>query len=137
MSQENVDVIRRVVGHAEAGEWDEANALISDEVVLDASRFPDGNVYHGAEEYRNFFRRWFGSWDELRIEAERFIDAGEQVVVFVTIAGRGKGSGVSVKRDFADLWTVRDGKVVSLVGFLDRRNALEAVGLSEQDAHAD
>jgi hypothetical protein len=137
MSQENVDVIRRLVGHAQAGEWNEANILISDEVELDASRFPDGAVYQGRAEYGAFFRRWFGSWDELSIQAERFIDAGDQVLVFLTIAGRGKSSGVTVKRDFADLWTVRDGKVVRLVGFLDRRTALEAVGLSEQDAPAD
>jgi ketosteroid isomerase-like protein len=129
MSQENVDLIRRLVGHAQAGEWSQANSLISEEVELDVSRFPDGAVYHGRTDYQRFFRQWFGSWDELSIEAERFIDAGERVVVFLTIAGRGKGSGVTVKRDFADLWTVRDGQVVRLVGYLDRAMALEAVGL--------
>ena len=31
----------------------------------------------------------------------------------------------------ADLWTIRDGKIVSLVGYIDRAEALEAVGLRE------
>jgi uncharacterized protein len=133
MSQENVELIRTLVGHAQAGKWDAAIALIGDDVELDATRFPDGDVYHGRNDYAAFFRRWFGSWDELSIEVERFIDAGDQVLVFLTISGRGKGSGVAVKRDFADVWTVRDGKVVRLVGYLDRSKGLEAVGISGQE----
>jgi ketosteroid isomerase-like protein len=35
------------------------------------------------------------------------------------------------------VWTLRDGKVVEMRMFMDRVEALEAVGLSEQDAHAD
>jgi ketosteroid isomerase-like protein len=31
----------------------------------------------------------------------------------------------------ADLWTIRDGKIISLVGYPDRAEALEAVGLRE------
>jgi ketosteroid isomerase-like protein len=31
----------------------------------------------------------------------------------------------------ADLWTIRDGKIVSLVGYPDRAEALEAAGLRE------
>ena len=35
------------------------------------------------------------------------------------------------------VWTIRDGKVVRMRVFADRAQALEAAGLSEQDAHAD
>jgi ketosteroid isomerase-like protein len=49
----------------------------------------------------------------------------------MTIEGRGKGSGVPVVIRSADLWTIRDGKIVSLVGYPDRAEALKAVGLRE------
>jgi hypothetical protein len=38
---------------------------------------------------------------------------------------------------WAMITTVRDGKVIRMENYDDRREALEAVGLSEQDAHAD
>jgi ketosteroid isomerase-like protein len=31
----------------------------------------------------------------------------------------------------ADLWTIRDGKIASLVGYPDRAEALDDMGLSE------
>ena len=40
------------------------------------------------------------------------------------------------RREF-HVWTLRDGAVVRFQWFYQRDEALEAVGLSEQDAHAD
>ena len=137
MSRKNVEIVRRLYELAPHGDWDEAKLLISRDVEIDQTRFPDGGVGHGREEYRAFFRRWFGTWDELSIDPDRFIDLGEQVVVLMRLSGRGKGSGVPVTLDAADVLTLKDGTVTRLVGYLDHREALEAVGLPEQDAHAD
>jgi ketosteroid isomerase-like protein len=62
---------------------------------------------------------------------ERFIEDGDRVFALMTIEGRGKGSGVPVVIRSADLFTIRDGKIGSLVGYPDRAEALEAVGLRE------
>lgn len=35
------------------------------------------------------------------------------------------------------VYTIRDGKVASIRFYLDRSEALEAAGVSEQDAHSD
>src|SRR5439155_892043 len=77
------------------------------------------------------------SFEEISIESERFIDLGERILVFVRFRVKGKGSGVQVDAPLAYLLTLRDGKVTEWGLFGDRRKALEAVGLSEQDAHAD
>ena len=61
---------------------------------------------------------------------ERLIEDGERVLALMTIEGRGKASGVPVVIRSADLWTIRDGKILSLVGYPDRAEALEAVRLS-------
>ena len=86
MSQENVEVARRLYEIAPHGDWDEAKLLISPDIVFDQSRFPDGGVGHGREEFRGFFRRWFGTWDELTIDLERLIDLGERVVVLMRLS---------------------------------------------------
>jgi len=137
MSQQTLEIVRRLYEPAPHGDWDEAKLLISRDVEIDQSRFPDGGVGHGREELRGFFRQWFGTWDELNIDVDRFIDLGERVVVLMRLSGRGKGSGVPVTLHAADVLTFEDGTLTRLVGYPDYREALEAVGLPEQDAHAD
>jgi ketosteroid isomerase-like protein len=56
------------------------------------------------------------------------------VIAVVTRRARGRASGVEVERPFALVWTLRGGKVARVVWFLSRAEALEALGLSEQDA---
>ena len=51
--------------------------------------------------------------------------------------GKGRGSGVVLEAEVAHLIQQRDGKTTRLDAFVGWDNALEAVGLSEQDAHAD
>ncbi|MDX6674471.1 MAG: hypothetical protein QOH11_1889, partial [Solirubrobacteraceae bacterium] len=46
--------------------------------------------------------------------------------------GRLKGSGLEVSARHAEIYTLRDGKVVRWRAFADQRDALEAVGLREQ-----
>jgi ketosteroid isomerase-like protein len=51
------------------------------------------------------------AFDDYRIEAEEYIDAGNAVVVPIRISGRGKASGASLETRLAHLWALRDGKV--------------------------
>ena len=62
---------------------------------------------------------------------------GDQVLALVTRRGRPKGGSVDLVVRNGHLWTLRDGTILSMNSFPDQKDALEAVGLSEQDAHAD
>jgi ketosteroid isomerase-like protein len=130
MSQENVEIVAEVFRSAQT-DWERVSAWLDPEVRLDQSRFPDGGIYHGRAALRDFYRRWFGTWDELRITPERFLHEGNRVIILLTLEGRGKGSGTPVTLRAASVWTLRDGKVVEIVGYPDRIEVLEAVGLSE------
>ena len=47
----------------------------------------------------------------------------------MTTCARGRASGIEVEgKDLAGVWTVRDGKVVQVVWYPTRAEALEAVG---------
>jgi ketosteroid isomerase-like protein len=131
MSSENVGLVKTILSAAQT-DWELASSKLDPDVRLDQSRFPDGGIYHGRAAFRDFYRRWFGTWDDLRITPERFFEAGDRVIAFITLEGRGKGSGTPVTLRAANVWTIRDGKVVELVGYLDRAEALEAVGLSDR-----
>jgi ketosteroid isomerase-like protein len=138
MSQENVEIVRAMVAAAETGDWDTALEGFDPEVELDQRRMPDGGIYKTPGGVRKFYERWLGSWDQLRVESKGVIAAPDgRVISLLRISGRGRGSGIDVAMEAADVFTLRDGKVIRMVGFPDRAEALEAVGLSEQDAHSD
>ena len=70
-------------------------------------------------------------WDDFQIVPTELIDAGEKVVVAVTFRGTGKESGVDVSMQVLNVWTIRDSKIVRIVGgYRDRAEALDAAGLS-------
>jgi uncharacterized protein len=131
MSEENVEVVRRIIEATQRGDWDAAIEDYDQDVILDQSRMPGGGVYRGHEGLREFYGRWFGAWEDLRIEPERVIDAGNHVVDINETTGRGRSSGVVVKMRSANVWTIARGKVVRQVGFPVASDALEAAGLSE------
>jgi ketosteroid isomerase-like protein len=77
-----------------------------------------------------------GYWESLRIEPHEFIEAGDLVVVPWTMRGRGR-DGIEVVTRVTFVWTILDGAVQRGSMYQERQDALEAVGLSEQDAHPD
>jgi ketosteroid isomerase-like protein len=133
MSEENVEIVRRVYDAADRRDGDAIFALYDPGVELDASQLglADLNVYHGHDGLRSLFREFSETWGEIEYSYDELIDAGDQVVAVVTRHARGRASGVEVERPFALVWTVREGKVVRVVWFLTREDAIEAAGLSK------
>ena len=132
MSQENVEIVQRLVAAVQRGDLPVVMAAYDAEVELDQSHMVDGGVFHGHDGVRAFFRRWFGTWDELQITPERFIDVDEdRVLVLLELKGRGKGSGIPVSVRSGDMFTLAHGKIVRLKGYRDQSDALKAVGLAE------
>ncbi len=131
MSQENVEVVRRIYEAFGRGEADAALAYFDDEVVMDASHRVDGRVGHGQQELISILAEWLGAWDDWREEVEEIRDLGDRVMVTSTQRGRGKGSGVEWENRFAMLYEIRRGKVARWTIYDDLSDALEAAGLSE------
>ena len=138
MSQENVEIVKRIVEAWSAGNFDAArNALDPDITWHDPPQQPGVITRHGFAGVEGSFRNWLSAWDDYRYELGELTDAGEKVLMIGRQHGRGKGSRVEVSSDLLQVWTLRDGKVVEMRMFMDRAEALQAAGLSDQDAHAD
>jgi ketosteroid isomerase-like protein len=138
MSQENVEIVQAMYEVANAGGKLDANFdVLAPEVEFHVSgAFPDLDpVYRGHEGVRKLNEALNEPWLTLSLDPERFIDAGSQVLVLNRFHARGR-EGMEVRLELANLWTVRDGQIVKMEAFADQKSALEAVGLSEQDAHA-
>jgi ketosteroid isomerase-like protein len=132
MSQENVRLVRNVyalgLGPAVV---DRAFASYLDEEfeVRPPGIYPDGEIFRGRAGVRRWLAALSEAWGEWRFEPERFIDVGDRVVVLVRVVARGGSSGVRLDRKTAHLWTIKDGRATRCDAYLDRSQALEAVGL--------
>ena len=94
--------------------------------------YPDRPIVKGVEAFRRF--RDTGPWrgSPIHFEPERFFDVDdERVLVFVRVSATGDGSGASVEIAAAHEITVREGLMVCFKAYVNREQALEAVGLSE------
>jgi ketosteroid isomerase-like protein len=133
MSRENVEIVRRVCEAFAEGDSDTVFALVDPEVEWDFSNvdtWPEERVYRGYDAIAQFFDVWTREWDDYSFEVEEILDAGDKVVAVVRDEGRGKSSGIKLERWHAEVWTVRDGKVVRIEPFDDKAEAFEAVGLN-------
>jgi uncharacterized protein len=137
MSQENVEIVRRIYEAMAARDLTALAKLAH----ADAEWIPDSRVGEGPIRGRKKVIRFFMDraemFDELHWEPERLWEKDDKVLVFLSMTGRGQGSGAGFEIRIGHLWTVRDGIVTRGEGYGNRAKALEAAGLSEQDAHAD
>ncbi len=136
MSQENVELVRQSFEAFNRGGVEAviSGGLWSPEVVWDVSPsgVPGLGVYRGYDEVRSFFEDdWFQAFpfEEWEIEVDELIDNGDQVVAMSRQRGRGKTSGVGAELELAQITTLRDGEIVRVDTYLDRKKALEAAGL--------
>jgi ketosteroid isomerase-like protein len=141
MSQENVELVRHIYALLDQGDeavWD----LASPGFVLDFSRrHIDPVVLRGRDQILAWSEREVAeAWEGGRTgwQPQELIDAGDKVLALVRATGRGKASGIEVEAYVWNVWTIRDGELAEWTYFgEDRAAAFEAVGLTEQDAHAD
>ncbi|MBA3327218.1 MAG: nuclear transport factor 2 family protein [Solirubrobacterales bacterium] len=88
-------------------------------------------VPRGREGRIHVQRRWHAEWGEVRMEPYEVLDLGERVVVFSRMKGTGLISEAPFESDCANVITLSAGRVIREEIFLDRTEALEAVGLAE------
>jgi ketosteroid isomerase-like protein len=139
MSQENVEVVQRIY---EEG-WFDRNPepllvlMTPDVEFVNPSDAVDSGVRRGHDGVRTAFRNVKEAFDTSRHELRNLFGAGDVVVAAVSSFVRTRGSEVDVVQEEAHTWTFRDGKIVRFEWGRDLDAALDAAGLSGQDAHAD
>lgn len=124
MSQENVDVIRAIYDAWLAGT--PARHLIAKDLEYVN---PDYAVESGTRRDRKALGAVRDVYPDYRIVPDRYVDAGDDVVVLGTAYGTG-ASGVEMTRRQGFIWTVENGRAIRMRWFNDWDEALEAAGVS-------
>jgi ketosteroid isomerase-like protein len=130
MSQENVEIVRRVTERFNSGEpsWDLVDPEI--EWVVEPPAWVAG-TYRGHDGVRTLLSRLEEVFERVRMEVDQYLDGGDVVVTLGRMEVRGVLSGVPTGQPVAQLVWVRDGRVVAVRGNLPPEDALEAAGLRE------
>jgi ketosteroid isomerase-like protein len=132
VSQENVERIKAGFAAHNRGDIDALIEFYHPEVVFETLLL---GTHHGNEAIRLIYaenRKTMSGYDVIPVE---LIDAGDKVVAVAQVVGAGAVSQIALDDRFAFVFTFKGDRVVREQAFRNREEALEAVGLSEQDAH--
>jgi ketosteroid isomerase-like protein len=117
----NVDLIRGVYGFNWAAVGDRGRGLaavrevVAPDVQAQISPEVGDRTLHGVEGFAVFVEGLEADFSEFRYQAEEFEEVSpEQLVVRGRIRARGRTSNMPLTAPFGHLWTLRDGKAVSV-----------------------
>ena len=140
MSQENVEVLKAAYDAFLRGDEPALVELIADDFVVKNPRglLDVAPVRHGHQGWKEFLGEFQDVFEGFAVDIKEWVDAGDWVLCVSHWTGRAKASGVKVEANQVDAARVLDGKIVEMnLSHRSKEAALKAVGLSEQDAHAD
>jgi ketosteroid isomerase-like protein len=136
MSQDNAEVVRRGLDAFNDADSEALAALSDDDLEISPATETgvEGgeHAYRGKDAWASYFAHAHEVWDDWRIEAAEVFEADDDWVVAVfRVIARGAGSGAPVERSRGIAYKLRGGKISQVRGYLDPREALEAVGLQK------
>ncbi len=131
MSQENVEMVRRAYDAMNQGHWDAAFRDAHPDFEMTFRGGPNAGTHRGREAVQGVLEDFMGSFVDVVREAKRIVESGDQVVVRVVTRVRPHGSDAEIVSQQGHLWTIRDGKILSIKVFGHPADAFEAAGLSE------
>jgi ketosteroid isomerase-like protein len=131
MSAENVEIVKRTIDAYNRRDLDALRPLNDPDVKIDwsASRGVEAGEYEGIDAALRFLQSWFDAFEEIHIEPESFMDAGESVMVPNVTRFRGR-EGIEVAGRSAFVFTFRDGRVVRVRLYQEAHEAFKAAGLA-------
>jgi ketosteroid isomerase-like protein len=124
--------------------WGEADleglleTLDPDIVFRTSGTFPDfAPVYRGHDGMREFWEDFRAPWEWVEIQVERIVKGDDCAALVIRFRSRGRGSGVMTDLHQGHAVRFKNDRVVGISAHASLEQALEAAGLSEQDAHTD
>jgi ketosteroid isomerase-like protein len=132
MSQENVEKVRDFIDAYNRRDFDAAVESFDPEIewVLPEGQSSDSG--RGPDEVKRFWKGLDETMEELTLEPQEFVDAGDHVATRLRHRGRGKRSGIEIEEElYHQVATFRAGKIVRMEYFAEWAEALKAAGLSD------
>jgi uncharacterized protein len=135
MSQENVEIVRRMYDAWNRHDLETSLALADPEIeYVNSPTAVEPGTRHGHDGLTAVLRTQWEMLSDARQEIERIYDRGEEIISLSRVSRRMPGSEHRIEGQNLLSWTIRDGKVTRVEVFFGRaeiQKALEAAGLEE------
>lgn len=132
MSQENVRLVERAIAAINARDIEGYRACCTENVKLETPMAAVGGVYEGIDGIRRYFADIEDAAPDFRIELDGVEEVdSKRVIAFLRSSSTGRASGFRMAWPSTNVYDLIDGKISHIRIFLDRQEALKAVGLEE------
>jgi ketosteroid isomerase-like protein len=148
VSQQNVEIVKRFIGaagsdlialHGNGDVWarfvEEAGGLLEPDFESVVPELPGTRVYVGLDEFHQAWLDWLVPWERYGVEVVEIVDHGARVFVLIANVGRLAGTSHNVETTFANIYRIRDGRIMRWEAYLDR-TAAQAAQLGRVDGVA-
>jgi len=141
MSQESVEAFKRGLEAGNRGDveslLDELDPEVEWHSALHALLGGEQTVFQGHDGVREMLRDLNDVFSEIHIEIADIRDLGNRLVAIGRTRARGRESGAETVTPLTLVTEIRNGKTVSVRGYLGHEQALEALASRERDAQGD
>ncbi len=132
MSPENVRWVERAIAAINARDIEGYLACCTEDVKLETPVAAVGGVYEGIDGIRRYFADIEEAGPDFRIELDGVEEVdGKRVIAFIRFSSTGRASGLRLAAPLTNVYDLIDGKISHIRVFVDRQEALKAVGLEE------
>lgn len=121
----NLEVVKQFCRYYENGEKESYLKLCDDNIVWESTRADGGACRSKREIFDEYLPRWYSQFKEFSSVHEEFLDSGENVVALGRYKITSK-SGEKFESPFAQVYTVRDGKIVRFRQYADSLSIQQA-----------
>ena len=130
MSQENVRLVERAIAAINARDIEGYRACCTEDVKLETPTAAVGGVYEGIHGIRRFLTDVEEAAPDFRIELDGVEEVdSKRVIAFLRNSSTGRASGIRMAWPQTNVYDLIDGKISHIRIFIDRDEALKAVGM--------
>jgi ketosteroid isomerase-like protein len=130
MSQENVDKTEAFIDAYNRRDFDAAVEFFDPEIEWVLPPLQRSDSCRGPDEIKRFWQGLDETFEELRLDPQESVDAGDRVATRLRYYGRGRGSGAELETEmYHQVATFQDGAMVRIEYFTSWAEAREAAGL--------
>jgi ketosteroid isomerase-like protein len=118
MSRTPKEVVAEYYRTALGGEIEAMKAVLDPGIrVIEAESLPYGGTWEGTERFLQLLQKVFETWKDCRVEVKQLVADGDCVVALTEMSGKGARSGRPFSMSLAEVYRVRDGRIVEIKPF--------------------
>lgn len=112
------EVVAEYYRTALAGEIESMKVLLDPNIrVIEANSLPYGGVWEGVDEFLKLLAIVFEVWKDCQVKVKHLVADDDWVVALTEMSGVGVGSGIPFKMPLAEVYRVKDGRIVEITPY--------------------